>query len=90
MWSIPKRNIEIRENGTEMVYSGEGRQLRKDDIELVKANKPIPRKGKFHFEVSIMNSGENNIIAIGICPEDYPRFSLPGKVTTNMKFNSNW
>ena len=85
LWSTPKRSIEIRENGTEIVYIGEGGY---DNIELVKANKPIPRKGQFYFEVSILSSGENNLIAIGICSKDYPRFSFPGKVITNIKFHS--
>ena len=86
LWSTPKRRIEIRENGTEIVYNGEGGH---DNIELVKADRPIPREGQFYYEVSIVNSGENNVIAIGICSKDHPRNSLPGNVTTNMKFHSD-
>ena len=47
-------------------------------LQNIKTNAPIPRSGKFYFEVLILNSGEKDEIGVGVCCKNYPVNRQPG------------
>ena len=76
MWSDQDKHdlLEIRKDGTEIVYCGEDSDLEA----MVRANQPITRQGQFYFEVLIVNSGQSQVIGVGICTKDSPLETVPG------------
>ena len=74
LWSkLDKHDLlEIRKNGTEIVYCGRGK------VGMVRADRPITKKGQFYFEVLIVNSGKNQAIGVGICTKASQVTKFPG------------
>ena len=75
LWSkLDKHDLlEIRKNGTEIVYCGRGK------VGMVRADRPITRKGQFYFEVLIVNGGKwNSEIGVGICTKASKVTRFPG------------
>jgi len=82
LWSKEDKheNLDIKENGTEVFYSGRYCKLvKQNDIgPVVRADRPIPRKGKFQFEVCIESIGQSTEIAIGVTTKNTPLDKFPG------------
>ena len=76
LWSkLDKHDsLEIRKNGTEIVYCGHGGHR----YGMVRADRPIIKKGQFYFEVLIVNSGKNQAIGVGICTKASQVTKFPG------------
>ena len=79
LWSINDKHqlLEVRENGTEVYYSGAHHHLVTIGV-MIRANRPISRQGQFYFEVSIINVGQNREIAVGVCTKSTPLDRFPG------------
>jgi len=93
VWSLQDKHefLEVRGNGTEIFYSGRDHDIVEDE-ELgpsVRADRPIPRQGRFYFEVSIVDAGENNEIAVGICTRDAPLDRFPGWVPLSFGYHGD-
>ena len=88
MWSkLDKHDLlEIRKKGTEIVYLGQ----RYDPAAMVRADRPITRKGQFYFEVLIVNGGEwNTDIAVGICTKASKVTRFPGWDTCSFGYHGD-
>ena len=64
----------------EVYYSGSDHQIVEEQElgPIVRANRPIPRQGRFYFDVSIISTGSNKEIAIGVCVLNTPLDRFPG------------
>ena len=99
LWSLSDKHefLEVLGNGTEVFYSGRDHEIVEDEElgPIVKADRPIPKQGQFYFEVSIVNSGENNEIAVGICTKNSsqglgaPLDRFPGWVQTSFGYHGD-
>ena len=82
LWSLHDKHqfLEVRGNGTEIYYSGRDHQIVDEQNlgPIVRADRPIPKQGQFYFEVSIVNTGRNKEIAVGICDRSTPLDRFPG------------
>merc|ERR1711935_586685 len=78
-------------NGTEIYYSGRDHGLvERDELgPIVRADRPIPRQGQFHFEVCVENTGQNSEIAVGICTRTSPLDRFPGWVPMSFGFHGD-
>ena len=86
MWSkLDKHDLlDIRKNGTEIVYCGHGK------VGMVRADRPITRKGQFYFEVLIVNGGEwNTDIGVGICTKASKVTKFPGWDTCSFGYHGD-
>ena len=45
---------------------------------MIKANRPISRQGQFYFEICVENTGQDSIIAVGICTRSSGVDQFPG------------
>ena len=78
--------LEIRKNGTEIVYCGHGGYR----YSMVRADRPITRKGQFYFEVLIVNGGEwNTDIGVGICTKASKVTRFPGWDTFSFGYHGD-
>ena len=68
MWSNQDKHklLEIRENGTEVFYSGANHGLVTRSVKsffhfgiMVRADRPISRQGQFYFEICVENAGQD-------------------------------
>eukprot|EP00092_Neocalanus_flemingeri_P043969 GFUD01048614.1.p1 GENE.GFUD01048614.1~~GFUD01048614.1.p1 ORF type:complete len:559 (-),score=79.34 GFUD01048614.1:813-2489(-) len=93
LWSLQDKHqfLEVRGNGTEIYYSGRDHQVVENDElgPIVRADRPIPRQGQFYFEVSIVNTGENKEIAVGICTRTSPLDQFPGWVQSSFGYHGD-
>eukprot|EP00092_Neocalanus_flemingeri_P034419 GFUD01037428.1.p1 GENE.GFUD01037428.1~~GFUD01037428.1.p1 ORF type:complete len:672 (-),score=115.80 GFUD01037428.1:757-2772(-) len=93
LWSLQDKHqfLEVRNNGTEIFYSGRDHQVVENDElgPIVRADRPIPRQGQFYFEVSIVNTGENKEIAVGICTRSAPLDQFPGWVPSSFGYHGD-
>jgi hypothetical protein len=82
LWSLHDKHqfLEVRGNGTEIYYNGRDHGVVEEDEigPIVRADRPIPRQGQFYFEVSIVNTGRNKEIAVGVCVRNSPLDRFPG------------
>ena len=86
-WRVAdSRNIAHEGDGL-YSYSGQGEES-EDDIGTLWTVQPLdPRGGT--FEVKIVNTGERNCIAVGVCHHGYPPNSLPGWKETSVAFHAD-
>ena len=56
---------------------------------MVRADQPIPRQGQFYFEVSIVDTGDNKEIAVGICTQNSPLDRFPGWVPLSFGYHGD-
>eukprot|EP00092_Neocalanus_flemingeri_P076526 GFUD01094939.1.p1 GENE.GFUD01094939.1~~GFUD01094939.1.p1 ORF type:complete len:653 (+),score=94.62 GFUD01094939.1:60-2018(+) len=93
LWSLQDKHqfLEVRGDGTEIYYSGRDHQVVENDElgPIVRADRPIPRQGQFYFEVSIVDTGENNEIAVGICTRSAPLDQFPGWVPSSFGYHGD-
>ena len=93
LWSNQDKHqfLEVRGNGTEIYYSGRDHGLvERDELgPIVRADRPIPRQGQFHFEVCVENTGQNSEIAVGICTRTSPLDRFPGWVPMSFGFHGD-
>ena len=87
LWSIQEGNklLEVKENETEI-------HCKTTDVQTIKACRPIPKEGKFHFEATILDSGENPqdlTIGVGVCEKSYPVNSFPGWYPISFGYHSD-
>ena len=87
LWSkLDKHDLlEIRKNGTEIVYCGHGGYR----YSMVRADRPITRKGQFYFEVLIVNSGIHQEIGVGICTKASQVDRFPGWDTFSFGYHGD-
>ena len=70
-------------------YSGKGGES-EEDIGTVRTCKPLdPECGISAFEVKIVDTGEKNYIAVGVCDSDYPNDLLPGWKDVSVAFHAD-
>ena len=93
LWSNQDKHqfLEIRGNGTEIYYSGSDHDFVKEHeiAPIVRAYQPIPRRGQFHFEVFVENTGQNREIAVGICTKTSPLDQFPGWVPKSFGYHGD-
>ena len=86
LWSMSiqdkHRYLEVRKNGTEVFYSGENHDFVTRSATvlgiMIRADRPILRQGQFYFEICVENTGQDSVIAVGICTRSSRLDQFPG------------
>jgi len=87
-WNLQDdHDLEIRGTGAVEIHCSTG------ETQTIKANRPIPRRGKFYFEVSIVNNGYDDnykpVIIVGVCDKQYGAYSMLGLYQTSIGYHGD-
>ncbi|CAN6635834.1 hypothetical protein TRVA0_015S01596 [Trichomonascus vanleenenianus] len=82
-------NVEMDETGTTLKAKRDVRRPSNDTV-VLRTDHPVPDNcGIFYYEVTVCESGEDDLIGVGLCDEKCPLVKMPGLETKSFGYHGD-